>query len=184
MICTAILAVLVFSALYPTPYLELLSAADDPPLVYAIIKAESRFDPSVQSRVGAIGLMQIMPSTKEYVRKLYGYENGDLFDAEYNLKIGIAYVSYLTRKYKCTETAIAAYNAGEGNVNAWLKDETCSSDGVHLQKIPFAETRRYVRRVKKYLRVYQKIYENICKKYLTSASESSMISTFFGAQYI
>ena len=99
-------------------------------LIAAMIKAESSFDPEAASPVGALGLMQIMPDTAD----LYG--TSDIFDPGNNIRIGTRYLASLLRQFDGDlELALAAYNAGPGNVARFA--------GVP----PFRETRRYVRRV-------------------------------------
>ncbi len=114
----------------------------------AVMHTESKFDERAVSSAGAVGLMQLMPATAEWIaRKLhmeYSYEK--LFDAEYNIELGAYYLSYLLKSFEY-EYALAAYNAGEGKVREWL------SDGVKTDDIPYKETRDYVKRVIK------KVYE-------------------------
>lgn len=122
----------------------------DPTLVKAIIFVESRFKEDAVSDKGAIGLMQIMPSTSFYI-------NGcsvDLTQAQTNVKTGVRYLKYLIERFGNADTAIAAYNAGEGNVRRWLCDKTLSANGITLDFIPFKETRIYVNRVARLKKVF------------------------------
>lgn len=145
--------------LYPTTYSEVIEKyEDDVYLILSVIKAESDFNSKARSGAGAIGLMQIMPSTAQFTAEKYNVDSFDLFQPEDNIKIGCAYLRYLKEKFKVTETALAAYNAGEGTVSAWLKDERYSSDGESLYFVPYKETREYIQKIKKYYRIYLKIY--------------------------
>lgn len=127
--------------------------------VYAVIKAESNFNEKAVSDKGAIGLMQIMPSTAKYIAVKIGEspENLDLFDSELNLKYGIWYISYLNKIFNNDRMLVAAaYNAGEGNVRVWLSKY--SEDGFNISEIPFSETQNYVQKVLKYFEMYRNKY--------------------------
>jgi len=127
----------------------------DKNLIMAIIKAESNFRKDAVSAKGAKGLMQIMDETGKWCADKIGISDPDLGDVETNIRIGTFYVSHLIKMYDGnTETAIAAYNAGFGNVDKWLKDETLSSDGKNLSQIPFEETNKYIKKVMLYKKVY------------------------------
>ena len=124
-------------------------------LIMAIIKAESNFTKDAVSEKGAKGLMQIMDETGEWCAKEIGISEPDLFDVETNIRIGTFYISHLIKMYDGnTETAIAAYNAGFGNVDKWLKDGTLSTDGKNLSSVPFEETDKYIKKVMLYKKVY------------------------------
>ena len=140
-------------------------------VIYAVIKVESSFDADAESSVGACGLMQIMPKTFEW---LTGDEHlGEhlnkrmLFDPETNIKYGTYYLSYLYKKFdRNTNTVLAAYNGGEGNVAKWLKDPAYSDDGKNLKDIPFKETKNYVSKVNNEIQAYKDLYyeQNEVKK--------------------
>lgn len=103
--------------------------------------------------------MQIMPDTANYVSKLFfGGEDFDLFCPKDNILYGVTYLLYLFKKFPDQTTALCAYNAGEGNVQNWLKEKAFSSDGKSLDKIPFEETRTYVERVTLYAKIYKVLY--------------------------
>jgi len=166
-ICTAI-----EKQAYPMPseysdFVEKYSAEYDVPreLVYAVIKTESGFDSSAVSNKGAIGLMQMLPSTFEWLTKdmLRDHlDTGMLYDPETNIKYGTYYLSRLYNKFGDWNTALAAYNCGEGNVSEWLVDSRYSLDGKSLiiKKIPneFRETKNYVSKVNKAFDKYKKLY--------------------------
>ena len=130
-------------------------------IVYAVIKTESGFDASAQSGAGAIGLMQLMPDTFEWLTdsKLCEYlDRGMMYDPDTNIRYGVYYLSYLFGRYRDWSTALAAYNAGPGNVDEWLADAEYSSDGVTLKRIPFKETRNYVKKVNIASEKYKSLY--------------------------
>lgn len=111
--------------------------------VLAVIWTESKFVPSATSGAGARGLMQLMPSTAMWVSNELNevYDEDRLFEPEYNIRLGVYYLSYLSRKFE-GDYILAAYNAGEGNVKKW-KDE-----------IPFPETRDYIKKVNMIKKIY------------------------------
>jgi soluble lytic murein transglycosylase len=154
--------------LYPLEYKEVIIEYGqlhkiDPPLLAALIKTESNFQPDAISNKGAKGLMQITTSTGEWIAQtagVDGFEEGMLFDPETNIKLGSWYIEHLANYYNGDfELVFAAYNGGRGNVDKWLKDKSLSSDGVSLDKIPFPETESFVMRVRKNYSIYKKIYE-------------------------
>lgn len=129
-------------------------------LVFAIIKAESKFDKNAKSRAGAIGLMQIKLESANYCMQMDGMDSlteSQLFDISTNIAVGARYLKYLLSKFEVTDTAICAYNAGETTVRQWLNNKNYSSDGKTLFKIPYAETRQYLNKVKFNETVYQKL---------------------------
>lgn len=132
-------------------------------LIYAVIKTESNFDPDAESSVGAIGLMQIMPYTFEWLQTYYDGEvtmdTESLYDPEISIKYGTRFLAFLLDRYEnCEETAVAAYNAGFGAVDEWLMDESCSSDGITLYYIPYSETHNYVLKVENAKENYKDVY--------------------------
>lgn len=149
-------------------YVEKYSAEFGVPtdLVWSVIKTESGFDSSAVSSKGAVGLMQMMPATFEWLtddilREYLGI--GMLYDPETNIKYGTYYLSRLYNRFGDWDTALAAYNGGEGNVSDWLKDKKYSDDGIKLKtdKIPdeYSETKNYVKKVNKALEKYKKLYK-------------------------
>lgn len=127
-------------------------------LIFAIIRTESNFHEDAVSVSGAIGLMQLMPSTARFISECMG-EELDACSAEDNIRMGVWYLCYLGEKFAGRDEQIAAYNAGEGNVRKWLQNSSLSSDGRTLQGIPYPETERYVRRVKKFYKYYNFFYD-------------------------
>ncbi|MGN1418372.1 MAG: lytic transglycosylase domain-containing protein [Acutalibacteraceae bacterium] len=129
--------------------------------VYAVIKCESNFDSEAVSNVDAKGLMQIMPETFSWLKTKTGenLEEKMLFDPETSIKYGCLLYEILIKEFGDKETAVAAYHAGLGNVSKWLKDKKYSSDGVHLDDIPFPSTKAYVQNVIKAENIYKKLYK-------------------------
>lgn len=163
---SAVIFVSVFyGAAYPRKYrneVESQSAkfSVSPYLVYAMIKTESGFNAEAKSDKNAMGLMQLLPSTAEYISDtVFDGEEIDLLNPADNIKCGVAYFAYLKEKFETVGLALAAYNAGEGNVAKWLSDGRYSTDGKELDYIPFAETREYVDKVLKRERVYKFLYQ-------------------------
>lgn len=154
-------------ASYPLSYEEKISEASqkykvDEALICGIIKTESNFDPQAVSSAGAIGIMQIMPSTLEWMQYAYrdSQETEDkLYDPEFNIDVGTQVISVLIERYDgCVETAVCAYNAGLGNVDEWLENPKYSHDGKTLYEIPYPETKNYVQRVMTNKNMYQSLY--------------------------
>ena len=115
-------------------------------MILAVIDTESDFRPDAVSSAGAVGLMQIMPETFAWMMEenmIGPVANDALFDPETNIRCGACYLAYLFERFGAWPEALAAYNAGEGRVSEWLRDETLSRDGT-LTRIPFPETAAYV----------------------------------------
>ena len=147
---------------------EIIAAADkygiDRALVFAMIRTESGFNKDAVSDKGAVGLMQMTERTAEYVARLRGIENYDIIDAATNIDFGCYYYKYLENRFGDMNVSLAAYNAGEGKVFGWLKDERYSIDGKTLYKTPKKETDEYVVKVNKSFRKYKNLYFNILDK--------------------
>jgi soluble lytic murein transglycosylase-like protein len=121
----------------------------DPYLVMGLIRQESAYDPEARSRVGATGLMQIMPATgRELAGKLSSLlREPRLTDPQTNIRLGTFYLRQLVDRFGgVEELAIAAYNGGQGNVNKWRRNNRRPLDEF-VESIPFSETRNYVKRV-------------------------------------
>ena len=153
---------------YPLEYAEYVAVYAEEygipeSVVYAVIRTESDFDSGAVSPVGAVGLMQLMPSTFEWLTDdmLFEHlENGMLYDPETNIRYGTYCLSYLYDRYGNWETAIAAYNGGLGNVDKWLEDDKYADGEGGLKRIPFKETRQFVTRVTDAWEMYEKLYNN------------------------
>jgi soluble lytic murein transglycosylase len=122
----------------------------DPALVAAVIYAETKFDPRT-SGAGALGLMQIMPQTAEFLARRSGattFTIADLGTPQVNIAYGSYYLRYLLDEYHGNKTlALAAYNGGESNVDRWVADARAQGHALTVDEIPFPETRAYVARV-------------------------------------
>lgn len=134
-------------------------------LAFAITRQESEFDPTAQSRAGALGMMQLMPATaKEVAKKIaVGFNRVKLNEPSYNITLGSNYLGRLVSLYGGSYVmAIAAYNAGPGNVRKWTDQFGIPGGDVDntinwIEKIPFTETRNYVQRVLENLQVYRSV---------------------------
>lgn len=153
---------------YPLEYEELIIANAEefglePWHVAAVVRCESSFRTDATSNVGARGLMQIMPDTGRWLAGKFDeeavYTDDRLYEAETNLKYGCWFLSWLMRRYEGDRTlATAAYHAGHGTVDEWLKDPSVSADGRTLRRIPFSSTETYLSRVMTACEKYQELY--------------------------
>lgn len=125
-------------------------------LVYAVMRQESNYFPAALSPVGAVGLMQIMPATAEAMSK---GDSKRLTTPELNIRLGTRHLKDLLQSYDRNLTlAIAAYNAGSGNVNRWQKGYGHLPQDEFVESIPFKETREYVKKVVTGMEIYQRLY--------------------------
>ncbi len=133
----------------------------DPALVAAVIYEESRFRDQT-SHAGARGLMQITPDTADFIAQDSGgtaFTQADLATPQINISYGTYYLRYLLRQYDGNETlAVAAYNAGETNVNRWIEDAGGLDGFDASEDIPFPETRHYVENVRERKGEYREHY--------------------------
>jgi len=148
--------------IFPIKHMDIITANAgelEPALVLAVIMAESSFNPDALSRAGAQGLMQIMtPTAYDMARRMgkHDFEAEQIWQPEINIAIGTYYLNWLNNRYNGDITLmLAAYNAGLGNVDQWLRDPAFSADGITLDTIPFPETCNYVRRINQFRRVYR-----------------------------
>jgi soluble lytic murein transglycosylase len=134
----------------------------DPLFVGALIMAESDWNPRALSRVGARGLMQLMPDTGRRVAQSIGVavsSDDQLFDPTLNLKLGVAYLDELSQRFEGRlPLVLASYNAGEDQVGKWWSKRAGDNIEEFIANIPFRETRRYVQRVYVNYAEYQRIY--------------------------
>jgi peptidoglycan lytic transglycosylase len=133
----------------------------DPALIAGVIYAETKFDPR-PSPAGAEGLMQILPSTAEFLAHLSGgvrFQTGDLATPSINIAYGSYYLRYLLDHYAGNAMlAVAAYNAGLTNVDEWVANAHAQGRELTVAAIPFSQTREYVRRVQSAQRAYRATY--------------------------
>lgn len=150
---------------YPLKYLQSISekvARVNPFLITALIRQESAFQEDAHSRVGAVGLMQLMPRTARLMDRSVNRKK--LFNPETNLKIGIHYFEKLVDRFQGdVELALAAYNAGPEAVDRWKKRYPMNNRLLFLDLIPFSETRNYVTLIGRNYYWYSKIYANDAK---------------------
>jgi soluble lytic murein transglycosylase len=145
--------------IYPLEYEETIREVSaeyglEPTFVAGVVYTESRFRPDVESHRGAYGLMQLLPRTAQFIQERSNIE-GDYRDPRINLEMGAWYLGYLGERYMGDERLVlAAYNSGEGRVDAWISDE-----GFDVgEDIPFRETRDYVDNVLEAQRTYEELY--------------------------
>ncbi len=133
-------------------------------LVAAVIHVESHNDPMALSPKGAMGLMQIMPDTGGWIyekieQKEDGFKEKDLYNSDINIRYGCWYLRYLLDKFdQDLNYALIAYNAGPGNLDKWLSDESISPGG-RLGRIPFPQTEDYLGKVLSAKTKYEELYE-------------------------
>ena len=134
----------------------------DSNLTAAVIKSESKFKHTARSHRGAVGLMQLMPDTAEWIAGQMGDKNysvESLHEPDRNIRYGTWYLAELEKEFKGNDVlALAAYNAGRGNVKSWMEENDWNYEFHDIDAIPFKETRDYVRQVigdrKKYRELY------------------------------
>jgi len=153
--------------IYPYPHRTIVEKyADqygvDPLFVLAVIREESKFLPQSESHKGAIGLMQLMPSTAQSIAVSIGdkaYSDEYLLDPEKNIQYGTWYLASLQKLFTNNRTlVIAAYNGGRGHVQEWIKSGQIDPENIRQEDIPFKETRDYVERVLNSYQKYIKLY--------------------------
>jgi soluble lytic murein transglycosylase len=156
-----------YSLRFPMPYKNLVmdharNNKLDPSVIYGVMRRESLFDPLAKSRVGALGLMQLMPSTARYVAKSLGLKKPrqyDILNINNNIKLGTHYFgSVMGRFDNNVALAAAAYNAGPGNVKRWLPRDKILPADLWVETVPFKETRNYVQAVLAYSTVFDKSF--------------------------
>lgn len=157
----------ILKKIYKTDYSEYVEKYStqynvDKYMIYSIIKAESNFKKAAISNKGASGLMQLMDNTAKSIATniVIEYETGTtLYNPEKNIQLGVKYYSDLKSEFKTDAIALAAYNAGSGNVKEWIKNGTIKYDGSDIENIPYKETNMYVRKILNDYKMYKNIYE-------------------------
>jgi len=148
---------------FPIPYQDIIDQYVekrrlDPGWVYALVRSESAFMEDARSPAGALGLMQVMPQTGRITARSLGmkkFHPDDLLKADKNVPIGSAYLRQMYDLFNGNPVlATAAYNAGPHRVKSWLPKSGCMEPDIWVEKIPFAETWKYVRRVLFYASIY------------------------------
>ena len=153
-----------WQAVYPFPFSQLITSWAqlrqlNPLLVTALVRQESRFQPDIQSVVGATGLMQVMPETAAWISEQLGGESYILDQPEDNVKLGTWYLDFTHQQYTDNSLfAVASYNAGPGSVAGWIAEGGYANADEFVAKIPYPETKDYVESVFggywNYLRLY------------------------------
>ena len=149
----------VMRTIYPLRYAATIKEVSEknglePAFVAGVIYTESRFRPHVESHREAYGLMQLLPQSAHFIQRKSGIK-GDFRDPKVNLRLGTWFLGYLDGRYKGDERLVlAAYNSGEGSVDAWVSDE-----GFDIAKdIPYKETRHYVNKALEAEQIYKELY--------------------------
>ena len=155
---------------YPLKYQDFINKYSkeyniDPYIIISIINCESRFNKDAKSNKAAYGLMQIKDTTAVWAANQMGirdFKLSSLYDPETNIKIGCWYINSLNSEFKGnTDSILAAYNAGIGNVTKWLQDSNNSKNGKDLYYIPYKETDKYVKKVKTDYTIYKMLYSKV-----------------------
>lgn len=136
----------------------------DPFLVASIIRVETNYNTSMESHKGALGLMQIMPDTAQWIMERAKLPKQPLDNVKHepglNIQLGSWYLHNLREQFPGQPIAmIAAYNAGPGKVESWISEGVWDGREETIRQIPYGETRHYVQRVTHYYRQYTKIYD-------------------------
>lgn len=160
----------VLKAVYPLAFEDIIIAEAsyrnlDPPLVAAVARQESAFEPEVVSRAGARGLLQLMPATGRWWAGRVGirdYSDELLFHPETNVHLGTAYLADLQRRYDDLQVSLIAYNAGPTRARRWRQRPEYRIDPeLFAERIPFSETRTYVKNVQAHYRIYRNLYSTL-----------------------
>ncbi|PYT03373.1 MAG: hypothetical protein DMF60_18590 [Acidobacteria bacterium] len=134
----------------------------DPYIAAGLIRQESVFNPNAISRVGARGLMQVMPATGQLISKRQGIGTisaADLYNPALNIKIGMNYLAQMLGQFGRIEYAAAAYNAGPSRAQRWIAERGSMDIEDWIESIPFTETRGYVQGVLRYAANYRRLYK-------------------------
>ena len=156
----------IWELIYPLLYWDLVKkyskARDlDPYLVTALIRQESTFNPTVRSRAGAQGLMQILPSTGKLLarQERQSYSPRDLYNPEINIRYGTLYLKQLLERFNGRiDYSLASYNAGFNRVQSWTDMDLTIDQEVFIEEIPFKETRNYIKLVLRNEMLYRRLY--------------------------
>lgn len=132
-------------------------------LIAAVIYEESRFQSNAKSKAGAVGLMQIMPATADWISKKIkagSVNEAELMKPTINIRYGTWYLSFLRKRYGRDDLALAAYNGGFQNVDKWLTQSLAKGKSVEEIEITFGETREFIKRVKATQKIYKELYKD------------------------
>ncbi|HEY9669760.1 MAG TPA: transglycosylase SLT domain-containing protein, partial [Coleofasciculaceae cyanobacterium] len=169
-----------WQALYPFPFVETIAEQAqkrdlNPLLVTALIRQESRFEPEIRSKAGAVGLMQMMPSTGAWAAKQIRLKDYALDNPDDNIRLGTWFLDQVHRSFDNNSLlAVASYNAGQGNLTQWLQAQNPNDPDEFVESIPFEETKNYVKQVFgnywNYLRLYDPQVQEQLAKYSSAPS--------------
>ncbi|MDH5757992.1 MAG: transglycosylase SLT domain-containing protein [Gemmatimonadota bacterium] len=157
----------ILRVVYPFPYREMVvrEAEEwgvDPFILAAVIRQESAFDAGIVSHAGAVGLMQVMPTTGSGLARVHGpgdFHEGLLTTPEVNVHLGAAFFVAMSRRYdQDLPLVLSAYNAGPTRANRWRRFPEASDPNRFTERIPFTETRGYVKNVRRNRELYQVLY--------------------------
>ncbi len=129
-----------------------------PTLIASVINAESKYDANAVSSAGAMGLMQLLPSTAFWIadkEKIEINSKEDLFNPDLNIQLGCAYLKYLYSEFEDESAVLGAYNAGLNYVKNWLNDPNYSQNGKKLDTTPFNETNIYLKKIEFNKKIYK-----------------------------
>jgi soluble lytic murein transglycosylase len=152
---------------YPFPYRAMIAAEAkerglDPFLVAALIRQESTFKARIASGVGAMGLMQIMPATGRrlaYAADIRQWDPEILYNPEINVHMGVRYLADQVRAYRGSLPSVfSAYNAGPARVERWKRFPEYRDEELFTERIPYEETRDYVRILTRNIAIYRGLY--------------------------
>lgn len=152
---------------YPYRYRQIIETnakryGVDPLLVAAVMRVESKYNPDAVSSKGAMGLMQIMPSTADWIAAQVGIEELTaemIMDPEINIQLGTWYLANLSKEFEGRlDVVIAAYNGGRGQVSTWLAEGIWDGSYEGRDNIPFSETRHFLFKVKTAYSGYTSLY--------------------------
>jgi soluble lytic murein transglycosylase len=167
----------VWKVLFPFPYESVIRREAtrndfDPMFAAGLIRQESTFQADAVSHANAIGLMQILPKTGRLLARQLKirYTRTTLYDPNYNIEIGMLYISNLTRSTGSPEYAAAAYNAGEDRIALWKSERSYDEIPELVESIPFTETREYVQIVLRNADMYRSLYGDTPKPTVSAGS--------------
>ncbi|MEX2282422.1 MAG: transglycosylase SLT domain-containing protein [Gemmatimonadota bacterium] len=152
---------------YPFPYRDLIvkqatSRGIDPHFMVALIRQESAFNPTAVSSAGAMGLMQVMPTTGRGLARTFGikrFKSSMLHDPDINVRMGAKFLADMMKSWKNRpDYVLAAYNAGPSRMARWVHFQEAGDPDLFLERIPYDETRDYVRVVQLNARIYERLY--------------------------
>lgn len=151
---------------YPMEHVHAITAEAaatgvEPDLIAAVIYQESKYTENARSTRGAVGLMQVLPETADWIHRQRGAPAAGpdrLAEPEVNIAYGTWYLRYLLDKYRSQDLALAAYNGGETNLRLWIATARRNGHALTLADIPFSETRNFVGAVRDARSVYRRAW--------------------------